>query len=122
MSESDDPEVVVFSGRPEVLSGLLSFANFDRGDPYGVVFPMGAGCRTIILYPWPEQKDELKVVLGNVRSPCPEVCASRSPGHGLPGEKVRETDRVHGREFRDPLMRETATKMIGMSEAVYRKE
>lgn len=65
LTKSDNPEVVVFFARPEVLSGLFSIANFDRGDPYGVVCPMGAECSSIIMYPWLEpQKDEPKVVLG----------------------------------------------------------
>jgi uncharacterized protein (DUF169 family) len=65
LTEADNPEVVVFFARPEVMSGLFSLANFDRSDPYGVVCPMGAGCASIIYYPWLEQqKADPKVVMG----------------------------------------------------------
>ncbi len=69
LGETDDPQVVIFFARPEVLSGLFTLANYDRSDPNGVICPMGAGCSSIILYPvLEEQKDESKevpkVVLG----------------------------------------------------------
>jgi len=65
LTETDDPDVVIFFARPEVLSGLFTLANFDQSDPNGVICPMGAGCSSIILRPWiEEQKDEPKVVLG----------------------------------------------------------
>jgi hypothetical protein len=65
LAESDNPEVVVFFARPEVMSGLFSLANFDQIDPNGVICPMGAGCSSLVYYPWLEQqKDNPKVVLG----------------------------------------------------------
>jgi uncharacterized protein (DUF169 family) len=65
LSGKDNPEVVIFFARPEVLSGLFSLANFDQGNPDGVICPMGAGCSSIIYYPWLEQqKEDPKVVLG----------------------------------------------------------
>ncbi|MFA5332465.1 MAG: DUF169 domain-containing protein [Methanoregula sp.] len=65
LAADDNPEVVIFFARPDVLSGLFTLANFNRGDANGVICPMGAGCSTILLYPWLEQqKDDPKVVLG----------------------------------------------------------
>lgn len=65
LTETDNPEVVIFFARPEVMSGLFTLANFDQSNPNGVICPMGAGCSSIILYPWLEQqKDEPNVVLG----------------------------------------------------------
>ncbi|MHC1686307.1 MAG: DUF169 domain-containing protein [Methanothrix sp.] len=65
LTEIDNPDAVIFFARPEVMSGLFTLANFDQSDPLGVICPMGAGCSSIILYPWVEQqKDEPKVVLG----------------------------------------------------------
>ena len=65
LDEKDNPEVVVFFARPEVMSGLYTLANFDRSDPNGVICPMGSGCSSIIYYPWlDQQKDDPKVVLG----------------------------------------------------------
>jgi hypothetical protein len=65
LTEQDNPGVVIFFARPEVLSGLFSLANFDQKDPNGVICPMGAGCSSLIYYPWHEQqKDDPRVVLG----------------------------------------------------------
>jgi hypothetical protein len=65
LTASDNPEVVIFFARPEVMSGLFTLANFDQGDPNGVICPMGAGCSSIIYYPWLEQqKDNPKAVMG----------------------------------------------------------
>jgi uncharacterized protein (DUF169 family) len=65
LAEQDNPEVVIFFARPEVMSGLFTLANFDQSDPQGVICPMGAGCSSIIYYPWLEQqKPDPKVVLG----------------------------------------------------------
>jgi hypothetical protein len=56
---------VIFFARAEVLSGLFTLANFDQSDPNGVICPMGAGCSSIIYYPWLEQqKEDPKAVLG----------------------------------------------------------
>ncbi|MDD4126685.1 MAG: DUF169 domain-containing protein [Methanomicrobium sp.] len=65
LTENDNPEVVVFFARPEVMSGLFTLANYDQSSPFGVICPMGSGCSSILLYPWLEQqKDDPKVVLG----------------------------------------------------------
>jgi uncharacterized protein (DUF169 family) len=63
--ESDNPEVVIFFARPEIISGLFTLANFDQADPNGVICPMGSGCSSIVYYPWLEQqKPDPKVVMG----------------------------------------------------------
>jgi uncharacterized protein (DUF169 family) len=65
LTEQDNPDAVIFFARPEVLSGLFTLANFDQGDPNGVICPMGAGCSSLIYYPWLEQqKEDPKVILG----------------------------------------------------------
>lgn len=65
LTEQDNPEVVIFFARPEVVSGLFTLANFDRADPNGVICPMGSGCSSIVYYPWLEQqKADPKVVMG----------------------------------------------------------
>jgi len=62
----DAPDVVIFFARPEVLSGLYTLANFDQSEPEGgVICPFGAGCGSIIYYPWLEQqKENPRAVLG----------------------------------------------------------
>jgi hypothetical protein len=66
LNEDDSPEVVIFFARPEALSGLFTLANYDQSDPNGgVICPFGAGCGSIIYYPWLEQqKENPKAVLG----------------------------------------------------------
>jgi len=66
LTADDEPEVVIFFARPEVLSGLFTLANFDQTDPNGgVICPFGAGCGSLIYYPWlEEQKENPRAVLG----------------------------------------------------------
>jgi hypothetical protein len=51
----DNPDVVIFFARPEVLSALFTLANFDRADPDTVICPFGSGCSSIVHYPRREQ-------------------------------------------------------------------
>ena len=61
----DNPDVVIFFARPEVLSGLFTLANFDQAEPDGVICPFGSGCSSIIHHPRLEQKrDNPRAVLG----------------------------------------------------------
>lgn len=66
LAEIDEPEVVVFFARPEVISGLFTLANFDQVDPNGgVIAPFGAGCGSIVHYPYHEiEKENPKCILG----------------------------------------------------------
>jgi uncharacterized protein (DUF169 family) len=52
---AEDPEVVIFLAPPDVLSGLFTLANFDRPGLNGVFSPFGAGCSTVVLYPYKEK-------------------------------------------------------------------
>jgi hypothetical protein len=65
LEENDNPEVVIFFARGEVLSGLFTLAIFDQVEPNGVISPFGAGCGSIIHYPRLEQQsDRPRAVLG----------------------------------------------------------
>ncbi len=65
MEESDDPEVVIFYARPDVLSGLFTLTGFDVSDVDGVRSPFGAGCATIVQYPYLEIESDLpKGIIG----------------------------------------------------------
>ena len=65
LDESDDPEVVVFFARPDVLSGLFTLANYDEVDPNGVFAPFAAGCGSIVQYPYLEKdSDHPRCILG----------------------------------------------------------
>jgi uncharacterized protein (DUF169 family) len=62
---SDTPEVVTFFARPDVLAGLFTLANFDIAEPNGVLAPFGAGCASVIQYPYLEREsDSPRAVLG----------------------------------------------------------
>jgi uncharacterized protein (DUF169 family) len=56
LEKSDEPAVVIFFARPDVLAGLFTLANFDEAEPNGVFAPFGAGCSSIIQYPYLEGK------------------------------------------------------------------
>jgi uncharacterized protein (DUF169 family) len=58
IEEGDDPDVVIFFARPDVLSGLFTLANFDEADPNGVFAPFAAGCGSIVQYPYLEKSSE----------------------------------------------------------------
>lgn len=65
LEESDYPDVVIFFGRPDVISGLFTLANFDEADPNGVFSPFAAGCASIVQYPYIENKSaKPRAVLG----------------------------------------------------------
>ncbi|UCH50754.1 MAG: DUF169 domain-containing protein [Chloroflexota bacterium] len=56
LQKSDNPEVVIFFAQPDVLAGLFTLANFDEAEPNGVFAPFGAGCGSIVQYPYLESK------------------------------------------------------------------
>ncbi|MBE0524879.1 MAG: DUF169 domain-containing protein [Methanosarcinales archaeon] len=65
IEESDEPEVVIFFARPDVLSGLFTLTGFDTVELDGVHSPFGAGCATIVHYPYLEiYSDQPKGVIG----------------------------------------------------------
>jgi uncharacterized protein (DUF169 family) len=65
LEEGDKPEVVIFFARPDVLSGVFTLSNFDRAETEGVIAPFGAGCSTIVQYPYMEKdKENPRGVLG----------------------------------------------------------
>jgi hypothetical protein len=65
VGEDDDPAVVVFFAPSDVLSGLFTLANFDEADPQGVIAPFGAGCASIVDYPYRELRSQRpRAVLG----------------------------------------------------------
>lgn len=61
----DQPDVVVFFARPDVLSGLFTLANFDEAEPDAVFAPFAAGCGSIVRYPYLEKASKRpRAVLG----------------------------------------------------------
>jgi uncharacterized protein (DUF169 family) len=63
--EEDEPEVVIFFAKPDVLAGLFTLAGYDRDDISGTITPFGSGCASIVQYPLAESKKEKpRAVLG----------------------------------------------------------
>jgi uncharacterized protein (DUF169 family) len=76
LEETDQPEVVIFFATPDVLSGLFTLANFDQVEPNGVFTPFGAGCGSIVHYPYLEiQSKRPRAVIG-MFDPSARPCVS----------------------------------------------
>ena len=54
LDEADDPQVVIFFAEPDVLSGLFTLSSYDEAGRELVKAPFGAGCSTIVQYPYLE--------------------------------------------------------------------
>ncbi len=65
LSDSDDPEIVVFLAGLDVIAGLFTLANFDEAEPNAVICPFGSGCSSIVFHPYQELRSERpRCVLG----------------------------------------------------------
>jgi uncharacterized protein (DUF169 family) len=65
LEEKDEPAVAVFFAKPDVLSGLFTLANYDEVEQNGVIAPFGAGCGSIVMYPYLERDTQRpRAVLG----------------------------------------------------------
>ena len=58
LEESDNPDVVIFCTKSDVLSGLFTLANYDEVEENGVFAPFSAGCGSIVMYPYLERNAE----------------------------------------------------------------
>jgi hypothetical protein len=58
LEKEDTPEVVIFFVPPDVLSGLFTLANYEEVEANGVIAPFGAGCGSIVHYPYLEAKSK----------------------------------------------------------------
>lgn len=61
----DEPEVVIFFAKPDVLSGLFTLSGFEEVEREATVAPFAAGCGSIVLYPYIEiERERPRGVLG----------------------------------------------------------
>lgn len=75
LDESDEPESVIFFANPDVLSGLFTLACFDSVAEDEVIAPFGAGCTSIVYYPYREHiKGTNRSVMG-LFDPSARKCA-----------------------------------------------
>jgi uncharacterized protein (DUF169 family) len=65
LREGEQPEIVTFFARPEVISGLNQLATFVTNDFEVVQSPFGAGCSSIVTWPLKYlSQGKLKAVVG----------------------------------------------------------
>jgi len=65
LDEIDNPDVAIFFATPDILSGLFTLANYDQSEPNSTFAPFGAGCGSIVHYPYVEKDSERpRAVLG----------------------------------------------------------
>jgi len=74
LSEKDDPDAVIFFVKPDLLSGLFTLANFDQSEPNGTFTPFGAGCGSIIHYPYLESRSERQRAVIGMFDPSARPC------------------------------------------------
>ncbi len=58
LAEKDNPTAVIFIATPDVLAGLFTLANYDEAERTCVIAPFGAGCGSVVLYPYLEEHQE----------------------------------------------------------------
>jgi len=65
LEADDQPAVIMFQDKPDVLSGLFTLSGFDESDINAVMAPFSAGCASICQYPYLEQqKEKPRAVIG----------------------------------------------------------
>lgn len=57
LTEEDAPLAVFFFAPAAVISGLFTLASYDSASADAVISPFGAGCTSIIYYPYREEKE-----------------------------------------------------------------
>lgn len=88
MEEEDFPEVVIFFANPDVLSGLFTLATFDNNAPDAVIAPFGAGCTSIIYYPYREHIEKRERAVIGMFDPSARKCVKENVlSFALPIEK-----------------------------------
>jgi hypothetical protein len=76
ITENDNPDVVIFFATPDILSGLFTLANFDQSEPNSTFAPFGAGCGSIVHYPYLEKdKERPRAVIG-MFDPSARICVT----------------------------------------------
>ena len=70
----DEPEVVVFFSRPDVLSGIIMLANFDSPEPNMAIAPLSSGCGSIISFPYQQIKSSVPLGILGMLDPSARPC------------------------------------------------
>lgn len=67
LTEEDEPEVVCFFARPDVISALHTWASFDIARIDNVIVPHGAGCEVMLTFAFAEtEREHPRCILGGM--------------------------------------------------------
>jgi len=77
LEEFDEPAVVIFFAKPDVLSGLFTLANFDQTEPNSTFTPFGSGCGAIVHYPYLEKDAERPRAVIGMFDPSARPCVPK---------------------------------------------
>lgn len=65
LEPGEEPMVVIFMAKPDIIAALFTLANFDHPDLNGAIAPFGSGCSSIVYNPLRElQSERPRAVLG----------------------------------------------------------
>ncbi|OUN64856.1 MULTISPECIES: DUF169 domain-containing protein [unclassified Butyricimonas] len=78
LTEQDEPEAVFFFAPADVISGLFTLAGFDSSKQEAVISPFGAGCTSIIYYPYREQIEGTKRAVLGMFDPSARLCTGNN--------------------------------------------
>ena len=74
LEENDCPDVVIFMAKPDVISGLFTWINYDSTEPDAVIAPFGAGCTSIVYHPYREQIEGRRRSVMGMFDPSARMC------------------------------------------------
>jgi len=87
----DEPVAAVFFAAPDVLSGLFTLANFDQTEPNGTFTPFGAGCSSVVHYPFLESMSERPRAVIGMFDPSARPCVPANVlSFGVPMKKFEQ--------------------------------
>ncbi len=88
--EGETPLLVVFFGRPEMISGLHQLAMFVTNDVEAVMSPWGAGCSDIVTWPLKYlRQGKMKAVVGGWDPSCRKYLKTDEITFSMPFEMYR---------------------------------
>lgn len=78
LEENDHPQIVMFFATPDVLSGLFTLATFSSNDPDAVIAPFGAGCTSLVYYPYREYLEGGERAVVGLMDPSARKCVKEN--------------------------------------------
>jgi uncharacterized protein (DUF169 family) len=122
-AEGEEPDTVVFFGRPEVLSGLFNLTTFVTGDIDAVRTPFGPGCSGLVTWPakYREQGKEY-ALLGAFDPSCRRFLKADELSFAVPLSLYRKMITLWGGSFLTTETWKTVRKKIARSRKTWGEE